>query len=153
MIATYAKVMRTALLPVMFCLLIAGSSAPVTAQTPDTCSLTVRVTGIRNASGNLRIALRRSEDSIVESRLVEIDAKTLTAETVFDKLPEGSYSVAVIHDENKNGKLDMNEMGMPVEGYGHSNNPERRPGPPKFDETKFTLTQTSKPIEISLIYW
>jgi uncharacterized protein (DUF2141 family) len=140
MIATYVKVMRTALLPVMFCSLLAGSTAPVTAQTPGTCSLTVRVTRIRNASGNLRMTLRRSEDSIVESRLIEIDAKTLTAETVFDKLPPGNYGVAVIHDENKNGKLDMNEMGMPVEGYGHSNNPERRPGPPKFDETKFTLT-------------
>ena len=45
----------------------------------------------------------------------------------------------MIHDENKNEKLDFNDAGMPIEGYGHSNNPAKRPGPPNFDETKFAF--------------
>ena len=77
----------------------------------------------------------------------------MTATAVFEDLPQGSYGVAVIHDENRNGKLDFNEMGMPVEGYGHSNNPERRMGPPKFDETKFAVSSPSTTVEIQLIYW
>ena len=135
------------------CALLAPSSARLTAQSSGTCSLTVRVTGIRNADGNIRLVLRQDENTIVEARQIEIDAKTLTAQTVFEKLPEGSYSVGVIHDNNKNGKLDTNEMGMPVEGYGHSNNPAQRMGPPSFNETKFSVGQPGTSIEIKLIYW
>jgi uncharacterized protein (DUF2141 family) len=111
------------------------------------------VTGARNAVGNLRVVLRRDENTIVEAKEVEIDAKTMTSQAVFNNIPEGEYGVAVIHDENKNGKLDMNEMGIPVEGYGHSNNPAKRPGPPNFDETKFKLTNPGTSIEIRLNYW
>ena len=40
-------------------------------------------------------------------------------------LPAGNYAVQVMHDENENNKLDTNFMGMPIEGYGFSNNPRR----------------------------
>jgi uncharacterized protein (DUF2141 family) len=30
----------------------------------------------------------------------------------------GKYAIAVIHDENCNGKLDTNMFGIPKEGYG-----------------------------------
>lgn len=153
MMASNLKFMRIALLPLIFCVLLVGYITPLMAQTPANCKISVRATGLRNATGNVRITLRRSADSVVESRVVDIDAKTLTAQTVFDKLPEGVYSVGLIHDENKNGKLDMDEMGLPQEGYGHSNNPGKRMGPPSFDETKFTLTQTGASLEIGIIYW
>jgi uncharacterized protein (DUF2141 family) len=52
-----------------------------------------------------------------------------------------------------NGKMDSNEMGIPIEGYGASNNPERRMGPPDPSEAKFTLNQPTSTIEIKLIYW
>jgi len=131
----------------------AGLAPKLRAQSAGKCSLTVRVTGIRNNEGNIRVVLRRDKDTVVETREIEIDAKTMTAQTVFDKLAEGTYGVAVIHDENKNGKLDMNEMGMPVEGYGHSNNPAKRMGPPDFDETRIAVSQPENSIEIRLIYW
>jgi uncharacterized protein (DUF2141 family) len=129
------------------------SSASLSAQAPKTGKITVKITGIRNADGNLRIALRRDEATIVDSKIVDVDAKTLTAEAVFDNVAEGNYGVAVIHDENKNEKLDFNDMGIPIEGYGHSNNPAKRPGPPNFDETKFALTSSGATVEIKLIYW
>jgi len=138
---------------VVSCAFLVSFIPTLTAQSTGTCSLTVRVTGIRNTEGNIRVVLRRDRDTIVEAREVAIDAKTLTAQTVFDKLAEGTYGVAVMHDENKNGKLDMNEMGMPLEGYGHSNNPAQRMGPPSFDETKFAISHPGSSIEIRLIYW
>jgi len=125
----------------------------LTAQSQGKCSLTVRVTGIRNTTGTIRVALRRDENTVVEAREVAIDAKTLTAQTTFEKLADGTYGVSVMHDENKDGKLDKNEMGMPVEGYGHSNNPAKRAGPPSFDETKFNVSAPGTSIEINLIYW
>ena len=153
MIAGYLKLMRIALPVLICCVLLVDHFTPLTAQTPGNCKITVRVAELRNATGNVRVTLRRNATSIVESRVIDINAKTLTAQTVFDKLPGGVYSVGLIHDENKNGKLDIDEMGMPQEGYGHSNNPGKRMGPPSFEETKFTLTQTGVSLEIGIIYW
>lgn len=129
------------------------ASTPAAPQGQKTGKLTVKITGIRNADGNIRVALRSDPDTLVGARVVDIDPKTLTAEAVFDDLAEGAYGVAVIHDENKNQKLDFNEVGMPLEGYGHSNNPARRQGPPAFDETKFVFAGSSASITINLIYW
>jgi uncharacterized protein (DUF2141 family) len=142
-----------ALLLVLGCSAWIGSDVRLAAQAPRTVSVTVHITGMRNAEGNLRVALRRDENAIVEGRTVDIDPKTLTAKLVFENVPEGPYGIAVIHDENKNGKLDFNEMGMPLEGYGYSNNPPKKPGPAPFEDTKFTLTAPSASIEIALIYW
>lgn len=125
----------------------------LTAQSPSSCTLTVKVLGIRNTEGNIRVVLRRDQNTIVETRTVEIDPKTLTSQTVFEKLPAGAYGVSVVHDENKNGQLDRNDLGVPVEGYGHSNNPTKRAGPPSFDETKITVSQPATSTEINLIYW
>ena len=122
-------------------------------QTPKTGKLTIKITGIRNSEGNIRVVLRTGESTIVNTQVVEIDRKTLTSKAVFDNLSEGTYGVTVIHDENKDGKLDFNDVGVPTEGYGHSNNPEKRPGPPSFDETKFTFTASGLTSNITLSYW
>jgi uncharacterized protein (DUF2141 family) len=54
----------------------------------------------------------------------------------YSGLKDGTYAVAAIHDENGNGKLDTNFIGIPDEGIGISNNP-RLMGKPGFDEAKF----------------
>jgi uncharacterized protein (DUF2141 family) len=43
-------------------------------------------------------------------------------------------------------------MGMPKEGYGASNNPKKKMGPPNFDEAKFQLSGTEQLVEIKLMY-
>jgi uncharacterized protein (DUF2141 family) len=39
-------------------------------------------------------------------------------------LPEGSYGISVLHDENENHKLDRDLFGRPKEGIGFGNNPK-----------------------------
>jgi uncharacterized protein (DUF2141 family) len=51
-----------------------------------------------------------------------------------------------------NQKLDKNFMGIPKEGYGASNNPRKKMGPPSFEETKFKLSGTLQVLEIKLMY-
>jgi len=51
-----------------------------------------------------------------------------------------------------NEKLDKNFMGMPKEGYGASNNPKKKMGPPNFDEAEFQLSGTEQFVEIKLMY-
>ena len=123
------------------------------AQSPGKASITVKVTGIRGTQGDIMLALRSGPGKIVQGRKAQIDIKTMTAQAVFVNVAPGTYDIAVIHDENGNGTLDFNEMGMPIEGYGHSNNPAKRPGEPSFDETKFTFGSSNATFEIQLIYW
>jgi uncharacterized protein (DUF2141 family) len=121
-------------------------------QAQSVSKLTVHVTGIRNANGNIRLALFR-DSTFFQAKEVEIDAKAMTAVAVFDKIPPGVYTVQLFHDENRNGKMDTNFFGMPLEGYGMSNNPKKRMGKPGFDETNFQLNQPESTIEITMVYW
>jgi uncharacterized protein (DUF2141 family) len=131
-------------------------------QPPDargTGELTVHVTGARNSKGTIRAALFRSAKGFpgdatqaVRTQAAEIDPTTLSAQVVFAELPEGVYAVSVFHDENMNQKLDKNLMGIPKEGYGASNNPKKRMGPPNFEESKFSLSGSGASLEIKLMY-
>jgi uncharacterized protein (DUF2141 family) len=76
----------------------------------------------------------------------------LSAQVVFADLPSGVYAVSAFHDENMNEKLDKNFVGVPKEGYGASNNPKKKMGPPTFDETKFELGASDQSVEIKLMY-
>ncbi|MGA9069829.1 MAG: DUF2141 domain-containing protein [Terracidiphilus sp.] len=135
-----------------FLLLLASALMAGTLHAQAVSTLTVHVTGIRNANGNIRLSLYR-DSNFVQTLEVEIDPKTMTAVAVFNKLPQGTYTVQLFHDENRNGKMDTNLFGMPVEGYGFSNNPKKRMGKPGFDETNFQVNQPECSIEIKMIYW
>jgi uncharacterized protein (DUF2141 family) len=140
------------LLALLICSLVLLAQSSV-AQAAQTGKLVVKITGIHNAEGNIRVAVRTDENSIAAAQIAAIDPKTLTAEAIFENLPEGDYGIAVFHDENKNEKLDFSDFGMPLEGYGHSNNPAKRQGAPDFNETKFVFSAPSTTIIINLIYW
>lgn len=45
--------------------------------------------------------------------------------------------MAVVHDENMNGKLDTNWLGIPKEGYGFSNAAKGVVGAPSFSAASF----------------
>lgn len=136
----------------------APAATPVTA--PATSTLTVHITGLRNATGKISALLFQDGKgfpmefaSAVATKQVEIDAQTKTATIVFEKLPQGAYAIVVLHDENGNGQMDFDGQGIPLEGYGISNNPPQRQAPPTTDEALFQLKQAEAEMEIKLIYW
>ena len=45
--------------------------------------------------------------------------------------------ISAFHDENANGKLDKNFIGIPVEGFSASRDARARFGPPSFDDARF----------------
>jgi uncharacterized protein (DUF2141 family) len=55
----------------------------------------------------------------------------------FTGMAPGTYAVSVVHDENSNGKLDRNLIGIPREGVGASNDAKGHMGPPKFSAASF----------------
>ncbi|MCW8164334.1 DUF2141 domain-containing protein [Verminephrobacter aporrectodeae subsp. tuberculatae] len=55
------------------------------------------------------------------------------ARLVFPGLAPGHYALRVFADENGNGKLDTNLIGLPTERYGFSNDAKGKFGAPDFD--------------------
>jgi uncharacterized protein (DUF2141 family) len=130
------------------------------AQRTGGAVLTVKIAGFRNAKGRVDVLIFNhakgfpdQKPSSLDVGEVPVDPKTLTAEVVFRNLPEGTYAVAVLHDENMNRKMDKNFLGIPREGYGASMNPPKNHRAPRFDEAKFALTSEARAIQIKLIYY
>jgi len=56
-------------------------------------------------------------------------------------LKKGTYAVAVFHDENRNDEFDQGLFGIPLEGYGFSNNASGFLGPPSFKDAAVILNK------------
>jgi uncharacterized protein (DUF2141 family) len=119
--------------------LTARSSVRLAAKTHVTSTVTIKVIGARNAKGKLGVALFQDAKGFPEDtsktlrqQEAEINPQTLSAQVVFRDVPQGVYAISVRHDENNNGKLDRNFIGVPKEGYGASNNPKKKLRSPSF---------------------
>jgi len=66
---------------------------------------------------------------------------------VFKRIPPGVYGVSAFHDENNNGKLDTNFVGMPIEDYCASREARGTFGPPSFADAKFKYTGGTKRLQ------
>jgi len=98
----------------------------------------VEIGGLRNDKGKVMCALFSSAGDFPKraDKAVMRSAATIAgghAVCEFSGVATGTYAVSVIHDENSNGKLDTNFIGIPREGVGASNNAKGHFGPPKFD--------------------
>jgi uncharacterized protein (DUF2141 family) len=116
--------------------------------------LTVKIENVRNAQGSVLAALYDSEASYMKqpSARSTFKVKAIPGEVqyVLHDLPAGKYAISVFHDENSNGKLDTNLVGIPKEGYGFSNGSGRRP--PTFEKAAFQFDGTAQSITITLQY-
>jgi uncharacterized protein (DUF2141 family) len=152
---------RAGLIAISAALWLAFPAKPwLMAQTQGVATLRVRIDGARNARGEIVVLVFRDSNGFtndgskaVRTERVPIDAQTLSSQAVFEGLRQGVYAVTLFHDENRNGKLDTNFLRIPKEGYGFSNNPKKRAGPPPFDQAKLSLNQAECSIEVRLIYW
>ncbi|MCX6284646.1 MAG: DUF2141 domain-containing protein [Bacteroidetes bacterium] len=71
---------------------------------------------------------------------------------ILTDIPDGEYAIGIIHDENDNGRMDTNFLGMPKEGVGVSNNAKGHFGSPSYDDSKFKLNQKSLKLNITIKY-
>lgn len=118
--------------------------------------LTVRVKGLRNNKGRIALALFRSaegfpeQDKSLAGLVAKIDKKT--AQATFTGLTPGLYAIAMLHDENGNDDMDFNFIGIPLEGYGFSNDASAMFGPPSFSEAAVRLKAKKSVITITAKY-
>jgi len=57
----------------------------------------------------------------------------------FDNVRPGTYAIALLHDENENGRADRALSMIPREGFGFSRDAAVRMGPPDFEDAAFTV--------------
>src|SRR5215472_5539026 len=110
--------------------------------------LTITIEKLRTSQGQVLLCVFSGESSdpaefpdCTKGRPVRTAKAAITGGKVvmtFKGLKDGVYAVAAVHDENGNGQLDTNFIGIPVEGIAISNNPSLF-GKPKFREGQFDL--------------
>lgn len=133
----------------------AGEAAP--SKPPERFPLTVRVSQLENDKGRVAVALFASAEDFpdqkraLKGQLTRIE-KGRASVTFRDLLP-GRYAVAVLHDENENAKMDFNFLGMPLEGYGFSNDASAPFGPPSFDAAAFRLGARASAVAVKVRYF
>jgi uncharacterized protein (DUF2141 family) len=81
-----------------------------------------------------------------------IKVRQTQARCDFADIPPGRYALAVVHDENMNGKLDTNAFGIPTEGYGFSNDVTGVFGAPAFSAASFAYDGRPLALTIRLQY-
>jgi len=132
---------------------------PVSAQ--DTGSSTgdiiLHISGFRNTEGYLGILLFADKKGFPAKNEGAFQVQLSTFSDVapvikIPGMPYGIYAVTVLHDENMNGEMDTNWIGLPREGVGVSNNARSRMGPPKFRDAKFELSKSSITLDIKVNY-
>ncbi|MBS7233090.1 DUF2141 domain-containing protein [Flavobacterium psychroterrae] len=114
-------------------------------------NLTVSVSGLKNNTGMVRVGLYNSDGTFLKTiyKSVASKIKNNEATVTFEGIPAGEYAISTYHDENNNGKLDKNMMGIPSEDYAASNNAKGFMGPPAYQDAKFVVSKDSK-IEITI---
>ena len=133
---------------------IAGltGAAPIDLAQP----LSMDMLGLRSARGKVLVCVTRRPDHFPdcsddpEKRAFAVPARS--GQIPLGMLPPGQYAIAIIHDENNNGRLDT-FAGIPREGVGFSRNPALRFGAPSFRSASFAVAGSAVEQDIRLKYF
>ncbi len=122
-----------------FLILILNTSIIATNE----AELILEVTGLDlSKKGNLRIGVFKKNgfpeaDKVHLGKIIPVSSSNM--KVTISKLEVGTYGIAVLQDQDKNGKMTTNLVGYPIEPYGFSNNKFGKFGPPDFSDVSFTL--------------
>jgi len=128
------------------------------AQSSSWPGIHIKILNIRNSTGTIACALFDSPEGfpieVLRSAMnvMVIKIRKMEARCDFEDIPPGTYALAVIHDENMNGKLDSNWLGNPKEGYGFSNDAKALLGAPSFSAASFQYDGKTLDLTMSLHY-
>ena len=152
-----SQVLRAYLLLSVFGILINLSSSRADANNSLFGNLTVEIDGFRNRAGQACVSLFASSQGFPNNRknVVQRQCKKIASIPLivnFTNLKAGNYAVAIVHDTNGDGTLNRNDIGMPIEGYGFSRNPEIRTAAPKFNDAAVLIAGPNTSVQVQLKY-
>jgi uncharacterized protein (DUF2141 family) len=117
----------------------------------------VAVDGLRTDKGQVICSLYASAEgfpkndkrAIAHSKSVIVNRH---GDCTFSGIQPGTYAIAVFHDEDSNGRLDTNFLGIPCEGVGASNNAKGHFGPPVFLDASFAYSGGHIDLRVMITY-
>ena len=132
---------------------LAAMAAPAAAN-----EVTITVTDLRSTKGVVRACMTTKED--IFPKCIKDPTSHRTVVPAGDKVTirfsgvkPGSYAIALLHDENDNGKADRALGMMPKEGYGFSRDAPVRMAPPKFKDAVFDHGEEAQSLTIKMRYF
>lgn len=112
---------------------------------------------LRNEKGVIQFALYNKDGSIQDEdyenyyKIVKGEIVNGSSTITIENIPSGKYAVNILHDENKNGKIDKGFI-LPIEGIGFSNFQSiGLTNRPNFSKASFELKE-NKSINVKVIY-
>ena len=118
--------------------------------------LDVSISGLRNMKGNVLVCVTANPRFFPDcskdpkSFRATVPARD-SAQVSFRGITQGTYAIALVHDENGNSKMDM-AIFLPKEGFGFSRNPAIFTGPPKFKAAAFAIDAAEVSQRIKMKY-
>ena len=121
-------------------------------------NIKVSISGIRSENGQIVIGVFKDSDTYQKEEpfvnevfpKINLDGEAMSVQF---SLEPGVYGLCLLDDENNNGKMEYNFLGMPKEGFGFSDYSHTGITKPKFDFFKFTLNKDQdKRISIKIRY-
>ncbi|MEM8894495.1 MAG: DUF2141 domain-containing protein [Bacteroidota bacterium] len=118
-------------------------------------TIEVTVNDIESDKGDIIVMLFDQGDGFpmeMSKALQSVDRKAEkgSMSLKFEGLAPGEYAVSVIHDENEDGQVERNFIGMPKERVGASF--QTKFGKPSFGRSKFTVTADQPNAKIGMYF-
>lgn len=137
--------------PLIFILLSALPAFPANIDDGSN-RIIIKIENLKSQKGVLIIALFDCEENYMRKDFKNLVIKptSIPDGVIFDNIPQGQYAVSVIHDENENGELDKNWVGIPKESFGFSKKSLGMFGPPSFQETSFVLGEKGVSVSVKM---
>ena len=134
---------------------LALAAALVVAAPAGAADLRIEVTGLDGGAGVVRLSLYDRPEIFPEKTKgvkINVPAKGDRIAVVFADLDPGRYAIALFHDEDGDDEFDKGFLGLPLEGYGFSNDARPFFGPPSFEAAAVALGAEGAAISVRMVY-
>jgi uncharacterized protein (DUF2141 family) len=129
---------------------ILSSALFLTVSAASAATVEVRVAGV-TAKGKVNVAVCDKERFLKQCAYSASAPAQAGETTVLVKgVPPGTWAVVVYQDENTNGELDTNLLGIPKEAYGFSRDARSKFGPPGFDDAAIEVGEAPATVNVRL---
>jgi uncharacterized protein (DUF2141 family) len=121
------------------------------------CTLRVEIARFRSDRGSARVAIGSSDDRFPAdagkaARRFRVPIVDGQARLTISELPAGEWAIAAFHDENDDGRIDLNLFGIPKEGRGVSRDAKGRLGPPSFEAASLSVAPGASRTTLRIFY-
>ncbi len=130
-----------------------GTSLPPPSSLIIGAPLEITVENVKSTKGHIHVDVCTKDTFLNDHDCAwSIVAPAVVGSTVLvlPKLPAGRYAVQAYQDENDNGTVDRNALGIPRESVGFSRDPALILGPPHWRNVAIDQTAAGSQIHLKL---